>query len=90
MLYKGYIETIEENIAYCILWKDKEQDSYKYELEISVDVFKEKVKEGTPVEFVEDEEKSEIKVIKFPPWTKKDMEKAKKWAKKISKTIKWE
>ena len=73
MKYKGYIESIEDKIVHCLLFKTDGPDLVKYTLEIDKKVFKEDIEEGIPVRF-DDEKPEQIEVIKLPPLTIKTQE----------------
>lgn len=89
--YKGYIESIVDGVAFCVLYKDDSTYGIKYTAEVPVSEFKEKVKEGTFINCIEkDGLACNFKARRILKWTKKDADKAEKWAKELSKKIKWE
>lgn len=89
--YIGYIESIEEGMAFCILYKEDAKNALKYSIEVPVAEFKRKIKEGTGINCTSKDGKvTSVRVTRIPKMTKEDIEKSEKWAKEISQKIKWE
>ena len=91
MKYKGHVQSIKDDIAYCELIKHDESDLIKYQLQISIKAFKEEVKVGTFIICEELEDGNiEVGVVKLPKWTAGDTKQAKARAKEIMKNLNWE
>jgi len=87
IVFEGHIEEIADGIAYGIM-EMKGGNGTRYTAQIPLKDFDGEVEEGTCFTLTEGS-KNPV-VLKLPPWTQEDIDKAEKWAEKISKSIKWE